>query len=418
MSSEPASPSPCNAAAITTAAAGSTFGCALLIVGCCIGAGMLGMPVLTATAGFLPTSAALVICSIFMLVTGLLLVEATLWYPRGANLLSLARQALGCWGQLVVWLCFTFLFYCLSVAYLIGCRDVVGEALRQLGIPAAESIVLLLTAVVVGFLVYCGTRTVDYLNRVLIVGLAASYLLLVAYGAAYVDSAHLSVAHWNATLASMPLLLICFGYQNLVPTITNYLQGNIAKVRKAIFLGIALALGIYLTWELIILGILPPETDTVEAVLNRGEMVTQLLEGVTQIPYIGMLANVFAFFAISTSLLANALTCVDFLHDGLRASRRSYRRWVLCVFVLLPPLLVAQANPNLFLKALSIAGGTATVILFGIIPALIIWFGRYRQGHTTQRLVCGGKPMLVGVLFFSSAILILEICRQLGLPFF
>lgn len=414
----PSDPSSFPAPGGATTTVGSTFGCALLIVGCCIGAGMLGMPVLTATAGFIPTSAALVLCSAFMLVTGLLLVEATLWYPRGANLLSLAQQALGRYGQLVVWLCFTFLFYCLSVAYLIGCRDVVGEALRQLKIPAADNIALFSTTFVVGLLVYCGTRTVDYLNRFLIVGLAVSYLLLVSYGAAYIDSAHLSITHWKATLASMPLLLICFGYQNLVPTITNYLHGNIAKVRKSIFLGITLALAIYLTWELVILGILPSKTDTVEAVLNRGEMVTQLLENVTQIPYIGLLANFFAFFAISTSLLANALTCVDFLHDGLRSCRWNYRRWVLCALVLLPPLLIAQANPNLFLKALSIAGGTATVILFGIIPALIIWFGRYKQGHTTQRLVFGGKPMLVGVLFFSSGILILEISRQLGLPLF
>jgi tyrosine-specific transport protein len=54
------------------------FGATLLITGCCIGAGMLGMPVMSALAGFIPTTVAMIACYVFTTITGLLILEATL----------------------------------------------------------------------------------------------------------------------------------------------------------------------------------------------------------------------------------------------------------------------------------------------------------------------------------------------------
>ena len=89
---------------------GSVFGSALLVGGTCIGAGMLGMPVVSAMAGFVP-SVVMFICSwLFMLITGLLVLEVTLWFSKGVNIITMAGKTLGRAGQLLGWCLFLFLF--------------------------------------------------------------------------------------------------------------------------------------------------------------------------------------------------------------------------------------------------------------------------------------------------------------------
>lgn len=382
---------------------GSVLGCVLLIIGCCIGAGMLGMPVLTATAGFLPSLVAMVICCFFMIVTGLLLLEANLWFSENINLITLSRYALGNAGQWITWACFVFLFYCLCIAYAIACGDLLVPFLHN------QLLGSVLSLSVVGILIYIGTRSVDYINRLLMMGLIIFYCLLVIGGASYIDKTNLLYKNWSATLVSVPLLLISFGYQNLIPSLTSYLRRDVKRIRAAIVIGTALTFLIYLVWEVIILGILPVQNiESIATVMDKGEMVTDQLQRISGIPFIYLFAQAFAFFAITTSLLANSLTCLEFLQDGLKYNNRL----VLTLLVLLPPLIISQLYPNLFLKALSLAGGTATVILFGILPALIVWYGRYKEGK--PHIVPGGKPILLFVIAFSCVVLGLEISRQLG----
>ncbi len=386
---------------------GSVLGGILLITGCCIGAGMLGMPVITATAGVIPTTVAMLICCLFMNVTGLLLLEAVLWFKNRVNLITLSNYALGSVGQVITWISFVFLFYCLCVAYTIGCGDILGPFLGGAFIGRLAA----LTAI--GILIYIGTRTVDHLNRILMVGLIFTYCLLVISGAGFVQSNNLVFQQWPAIFASIPLLLISFGYQNLIPSLAEYLQHNVKKITLTILGGTLLTFLFYLVWEIIILGILPFENaESVQAVMNKGEIVTDMLQNVTGIPYILPLTQSFALFAIMTSLLANSLTCLEFLQDGLRRYVTSPNRFLLVFLVLLPPLIIAQSDPHLFLKALSIAGGTATVILFGIFPALIVWYGRYRD-NKPGAIVPGGKPVLILVIAFSLTILTLETARLL-----
>lgn len=365
------------------------------------------MPVITATAGFIPSTLAMLVCCIFMNITGLLLLEAILWFHEDVNLLTLARYAMGQAGQLITWISFVFLFYCLCVAYTIGC----GQLLAPL--VGSESLGSALAVATVGFLIYAGTRPVDYLNRILMVGLIVFYCLLVGSGARHIETSKLTLSNWGATFASIPLLLISFGYQNLVPSITHYLHRNVRNIRLSIILGSFLTFIIYVLWEAVILGILPVSNESVEAVLDKGEMVTQTLQGTTGISHIVTFAQLFAFFAIITSLLANSLTCLHFLQDGTRRYFIKPNRLLLTLLVLIPPFFISLLDPHLFLKALSIAGGTATVILFGIMPVIIVWKGRYHD-HKTGQIMGGGKPLLIGVMAFSVVILLLEIARQLG----
>lgn len=61
---------------------GSLLGGTLLITGSCVGAGMLGLPILTGLSGFAPSLVMFVLVWLFMTITGLLLVEANGWFSK------------------------------------------------------------------------------------------------------------------------------------------------------------------------------------------------------------------------------------------------------------------------------------------------------------------------------------------------
>src|SRR5579883_1014954 len=138
---------------------GSPFGATLLISGCCIGAGMIGLPVVSAAAGFLPSTIAMLLAYSFTTVTGLLLLEATLWFDRKVNLLSIAEFALGKAGKCIVGCLFLFLFYSLCVAYLdAGAQLIMGY------LPLSREVAITLLTGGVGAVVFAGAKAVDRIN--------------------------------------------------------------------------------------------------------------------------------------------------------------------------------------------------------------------------------------------------------------
>ena len=48
------------------------------------------------------------------------------------------------------------------------------------------------------------------------------------------------------------------------------------------------------------------------------------------------------------------------------------------------------------------------MILFGVLPALMAWSGRYRKGMEGKRLVPGGKITLVLIILISLGVAVLE----------
>lgn len=73
---------------------------------------------------------------------------------------------------------------------------------------------------------------------------------------------------------------------------------------------------------------------------------------------------------------------------------------------ILPPTIMACLEPDVFFNALEFAGTYGVLILFGILPALMVYSERY--GGTTMsayQLVPGGKGMLVAVAVAGAAVI-------------
>ena len=395
-------------------AKGSVIGGALLIMGSCIGAGMLALPILTGIPGFFPSLIMFLISWGFMLITGLLMVEVMGWFKKPVNLISMAEKTLGPIGKVLCWILYLFLFYALLVAYISASGNHVSLFFETLfKFKFSSYLGSFFFVAVFGWLIYLGTKPVDHMNRYLMVGKILSFALLVLLGVQYIVPRLL--LHYDPKYAfySFPILIISFGYHNMIPVLMKYLDMDRKRVRRSIFIGSFATCLIYLIWEIIALGILPFQTILHDFKLNID--AAQAIGTFLGFRWIGLSAQSLAFFAILTSFLAQALSITNFLSDGFKVSRQEREPILMCLLALIPPLLFSIFFKGIFFKALNFAGGICAVILFGIFPALMTWIGRYHQGKLLKDRVIGGRFLLILVFIVALFIFVNEFSSMLHL---
>jgi tyrosine-specific transport protein len=372
-----------------------------LIAGTTIGAGMLGIPLVTAEAGFFPAVGATLLVWGFMLLTGLLYVEVALSLPAGANIFSMAGHYLGPKGKLAAGGMFLFLYYCLLVAYISGGAPLLGYLLSSVfGIALNPQATLVLFGVIFGGIVWLGAKSIDRVNLILSIAMFFAYGLLVSQGSSEVALSKLTEASWSKAYFALPVLFSAFGYHNVVPSLCTYLERDKKSLKLSLFFGTGLALVVYLIWQWLILGSLSQEA--IQSVLAKGEPVTMALQSLSGKSSIFALGQAFGFFALVTSFLGVAFSVVDFLSDGLKGKNRS----LLVLLTFLPPALCAALNPSLFEKALGVAGGFGEAFLNGILPVLLVWKYRSSQISGTH---FSGKGILKILFMFALVVMGLEV---------
>ena len=387
--------------------AGSTTSGILLIAGTSIGAGMLGIPLLSGLAGFIPCMLANFLCWIFMLSTGLLILEATLWMEDGANIISMTERFLGPLGKKLGGSLYLFLYYCLLTAYFAGGAPMFIEVLNQsfdLSLGIHEGYFLF--AIVFGTVLFLGAQIVDRMNFILIIGMIISFFFLIFLGGSEVKLDLLSRVNWPLTLVSFPILFSAYGYHNVIPSLCTYLNRNANNLKKSILIGSSIPFFVYSIWQWLIIGSVPKEILT--QMMSEGVPATEALKLVNNFGWLANLAEAFSFFALVTSLLGVSLAMLDFLSDGFQAKKNNSSRAALCTLVFLPPLFFAWNNPTLFIFALEIAGGFGEAILNGLLPVMMVWVGRYHMNLSSEVSLPGGRWSLSLIAVLTLCIIFLE----------
>jgi tyrosine-specific transport protein len=393
---------------------GSILGGVLLIAGSCIGAGMLALPILTGLAGFFPSIGMFLCAWAFMTLTALLLVEVNGWFTKQVNIVSMAEHSLGRFGMILSWVLYLFLFYALLVAYVSGSGGLSSTFFKYLfswSVPSWAG--SLFFVVLFGYVVLLGTRSVDLSNRFLMGLKIAAFIGLVVLGLQAVKPQLLFRSEPRNAIFALPILVISFGFHNMIPSLTAYLGGDLKRVKKTIIGGSLFTLGIYLVWQLIVLGILPLDGPSgIKESLKNDSEASQAIAGILGSSWVSNCAQALAFFAILTSFLAQSLSLVHFLADGLKINYEKKENPWLCMLALAPPLIFSLAYPKLFFSALNFAGGICAVILFGILPASMVWIGRYRKNLSSRYQVRGGRPLLIFIFLFSFFVLFFQLSHM------
>lgn len=396
------------------------LGGVLLIAGTCIGAGMLALPVSTAPVGFWNAGLLVILAGVLMMITGLYTAEVNLWFKGSASYITMAEKTLGKVGKSIIWCLFLFLLYALVAAYIAGGASLTTHffsAMLQHPYPDAYS--LLPWGVAFCVLIYLGTRAVDIINKLLVVGLIVSYVCLMAV---LLPHTHLAPqafpSHPSYIWAALPILLTSYGYHIIIPSVSRYLGHDAKKLRQAILIGSGAALVVYLVWVYLVFGVSSENAGDVQAQLTSHqstEALTRALSDIASNPWVGTVVGFFIFFALSTSFIGVALGLFHMIADGLKVNESRIGKVITAIITFVPPLLFAAFYSNGFIVALSYAG-VIVAIIHGVLPAVMVWRGRYhlKLSEAKSYRVAGGKTLMLLVITLSILVIGAAIAGYVG----
>ena len=390
------------------------LGSILLIMGTSIGAGMLALPIATASLGF-GGALGLLFASWFVMTAGaFLILEVNLWLNERSHIISMAKATIGPLGQLMTWASYLLLLYALLCAYIAGGADLFHHLLNATGLMTfSKTTATLLFVLLLGGIVYCGIHVVDYANRLLMFVKLGAYVIVIALLAPFVSKQQLFFSHFSGDFIGFKtavfVTITSFGFATLVPSLRIHFAGDLKKLKKVILIGSLLPLVCYVLWIAAIMGVVSFTGDQGLFAMSHSDHTTSdLVYALDHAVHYGSVifcVKVFTSICMVTSFLGVALCLADFLADGLQVEKRGWHNLFIHLLTFLPPVLVVLFVPHVFIKALAY-GGIYSVILLILLPAWMAWSGRYRRGLAKGYRVPGGKALL-SILIVLSCVLIL-----------
>ena len=378
------------------------LGCILLIIGTSIGAGILALPIVTAAAGFYYACLLLISCWIIMTLGAVFIMEVNLKMPLYSNLITMAKKTLGIPGQIITWITCLLLLYSLLAAYLSGGTGVVTSLLALVNISLSHWINTLIFLLILGFIVYQGTRSIDWLNRGLMSAKLGVFLLLILMAAPHVQTNNLVLGSFPKLFSAIMVVITSFGFAVIIPSLRIYLDDNAKKLRITVLSASFIALLCYFFWILIIQGNI--EANGPNGLINMasssntvGSLTATLIRQLHN-PIVTTFVHFFTSICMVTSFLGVSLSLSDFLADGLRMKKQGSDNLIIHSITFAPPLILVLFMPNIFIKALTYAG-ICCVILLILIPSLMSW----RSSNKSNKNYLFGLVILIAILLLIIA---------------
>ena len=376
-----------------------TLGSALIVAGTTIGAGMLAMPITSAEMGFGYTLLLLFILWALLSYSALLFVEVYQKAERkDAGIATLAEQHFGMVGRVLTTLSLVIFMYAILTVYSLGGGDLFAPFLTIFGEHAS-------TAAIIGFVVILaiavtiGTNAVDGFTRLLFLIKLVAFALVLFLMLPKVTAENLGALPLNYFLiiSASPVFFTSFGFHVVIPSINNYLDGDIRRLRIAIIGGTAIPLVAYIVWQMATHGVFE-QSQFVQIIRND-----PTLNGLVNATYkatgsdlISGAVRTFSTLALITSFLGVSLALVDCLDDLLKRVRITANRFTLSLLTFVPTLLFALFYRD-FLAVLTYAGQMFT--FYGLVlPVGMAWMLRRKYPDLPYRVIGGNIGLLVALV--------------------
>ncbi|MBT6206688.1 MAG: hypothetical protein HOI53_01555 [Francisellaceae bacterium] len=395
---------------------GRVFGAGLLIAGTSIGAGMLGLPVKTAAAGFYSTSIAYVAVWLIMLSTALMTLEVSFYFKGKTNMISMASATIGPMAGKIMKVVYLLFFYSVMASYTTQGVSLTSIAIESGSTSSLFSQIFSMLCFVTPFalIVFMGAYWVDQINRGFIFGIAICFALLVVMVLNNKTQLSMEPGSIVSVLPALSLIVTSLGFHGIIPSLKSYLNEDIKKIRAAIVLGSMIPVVVYILWQYVILSHVPiwganGLVNLSHAIGNPGEKLISAISSKSS--YASLIVVVFSLCAIFSSYVGVALGITDFLFDAFKNIKNaSISQISIVLLTFIPPVIFAIAYPSGFMMALSYAGIFAAVLLV-IFPALMMYLGRSKSQLNLYR-VKFGRPLALLALIFGVSVVLLEISIQ------
>ncbi|MGF1906980.1 aromatic amino acid transport family protein [Aliivibrio salmonicida] len=371
------------------------FGSSLIIAGTTIGAGMLALPLVSASLGFFTASVLMIAIWAVMSYTSLLMLEVHQHSDRSATLHSLALQFLGKNGQRLATFSMLFLFYALCAAYIAGGSEQFHTKINQLSfISLSKTSSTILFTLIIAFIISLGTKTVDFINRGLFSLKIIMLIAILFFLTPNISGEYLLAlpVEQGVFITALPVVFTSFGFHGSIPSIVKYLELDIKKIKISLLVGSSIPLVIYLFWQGITLGLLSQsEFSTINSLTA---FITTIQNSIDK-AYIQQALSLFADLALITSFIGVSLGLFDFLRDSSKKWQQSTIITALLTYT--PPLLFALFYPQGFIMALGYAA-IALVILALFLPVALVVSARKVHTGSHYQVASNNLGLIVAVI--------------------
>ncbi len=371
------------------------IGAILLVAGTCIGSGMIALPLVLAKLGLIPSILLMLGIWFIMYYTSLVNLELNLQAGRGLSLGSLGRVFSGKTAEFIGMVCLKLLSYSLLAVFIYGGGSILQELIAsKIGFEASIWSIATYTAIGAMVLLLLPMKLIDYVNRLLFIGLliVIAILLVSLVMAIKWTDLPLFSEHYrdlSAWAAVIPVVFTSFGFQVIFHTLSNYCNMNPKMLKKAFLWGSSIPAIVYILWTCGILSVVYHDNPQFYSQMAAGTVevggLIQVLSRIAQWESVQLLVWVISLLAIATSIIGVGVGLCDSL-KGMMAEKvpnARIRAVLASMMTVLPAYLVAIFVPNAFIAVLGFAGMTLAVIAV-LLPVYLLKQIKAEKFHYTE----------------------------------
>ena len=332
----------------------NSFGAIAILVGCIIGAGILGIPYVVAKAGFITGLIDIVLIGIVMIVMHLYLGEVVLRTKGKHQLVGYAEKYLGKAGKNLMWFAMVFVTYGALLAYTIKEGDFVNALFNTYfgGSPFTYSLIFL---GLMAFLVYFELNVLEKSEVLMVFILLGVISLICFFALPHVNINNLNSFNPGSFFLPYGVILFAFLGAVSIPEMKEELKENKAYMKKAIIIGCSIPLVVYIIFAFIVVGVTGINT-TDGAILGLGNAI-----GYEMLVF----GTLFGIITMMSSFLILAFSLKEMFEYDYKIDK--FSSWFLTCSV---PLVIFMLGVKSFVKTIGVAGSFSGGLM-GILVVLM-----------------------------------------------
>ena len=330
------------------------------LVGTIVGAGIFGLPYVTAKSGIIPSLFYFLFLGAVVLVIHLFMGEVVLRTKKQCQLTGYAEKYLGRKGKALMTLTMFFTIYGDLTAYLIG-EGATLRAIFGFGNPLVYTLIFF---AITFLIIYKGVKAAGKTELILI---SLLLLIVILIGVFSIDE--ISLVHLNGlTLANLflPYGVILFAFMAVpaVPEVQEVLGKHKDKMKKVIIAGSIVPIILYIVFTFIVVGVVGKENFSL---LQPNEQIATIALSVYSLPVLSLFANILAVLAMFTSFLTLGIALIELYEYDY-----GFKRHTALFLTFSIPLIIVFLKLTTFITVLAITGSLSGG-LEGILVILMYW---------------------------------------------
>jgi len=360
-----------------------------VLVGTCIGAGVLGIPYVAAQAGFFVALAYILLIGAIILIVNLYLGEISLRTKGDYQLIGYARRYLGRRGKHFMEFATIFGIYAAIIAYMLG----IGESISFLifGDSSYTTLLGVLFGLGMSGLLWKGMRSLKRFEKIGVAIILGILLLIFILFFKQINVVNLY--YFNIGNVFLPFGVILFALMSFhaIPEVEIILHKNEKMMKRVLFLGTFISVIFYILFALVVVGFKGLETPEI-ATLALGSVFVVL--------------GIFTMFTSWLSL-GNALE-QSFMFDE---RFRKKKAWILTTIIPIAIFLLIRFFEFFSFTHILSIGGVVSGGLTAVLILLMIKKAKV-EGHRKPEY---SVPVNWFIIWFLILIFILGVLREIWL---